>query len=164
MVAVLILGLLATAAALCFGATLRASGARDAIEQIRFVDATARQAAQRFGRGIDIVLDLSAGTLARREAGASGRATYQAALPRGYRIDEVRSARRRFFDGQVTVHCSPLGIIRSYAVRVVGPGLDRWLLVAGLGGDVLFGEEQGDHDAEPLEGTPRDGAPRDNAD
>ena len=60
MMAVLLMALLASAAALSFSEPLRAARAKDAIEMVRFFDETSRQSARRFGRPVRISFNLSA--------------------------------------------------------------------------------------------------------
>src|SRR5256885_12408653 len=90
-VAVLLMALLAAAAALSFAGPLRSSQAAEAVDQVRSIDATSRQFAQRFGRNVQIEFDLTDGTLARREL-PEGKVPFRVTLPRGYRIEPVRNA------------------------------------------------------------------------
>src|SRR5256885_7110087 len=59
MAVVIIMALLATGAALSFARPMRVARARDALHQVRSLDASARQFARRFGRPIEIGFDLS---------------------------------------------------------------------------------------------------------
>jgi prepilin-type N-terminal cleavage/methylation domain-containing protein len=133
MLAVLLMGLLASAAALSFSKPLQAARAQDAAEQIRFFDESCRLAARRFGREVWIVFDLSGGTLSRKEG---GRETYRSQLPHGCRISAIRTSEHRASDGELEIPCSPLGITHTYAVRIDSPASKQWLLVSGLGGTV----------------------------
>jgi prepilin-type N-terminal cleavage/methylation domain-containing protein len=133
MAVVIIMALLATAAALSFARPMRVARARDAVDQVRSLDASARQFARRVGRPIEIVFDLSNGTLARRD---HDEIAFQSSLPRGCRIEEVRSAGQSFSLGEASIQCAPSGMSRTYAVHLLGPELDRWLLFAGLTGQV----------------------------
>jgi prepilin-type N-terminal cleavage/methylation domain-containing protein len=135
MVAVMLLALLATAAALSFAGPLRTSQASEALDQVRSIDATSRQFARRFGRGVQVVFDMTDNTIARREG--DGKIAFRLSLPRGYCVERVRTAAGAdSSSGECVVECSSLGLTRSYAVHVVGPGLDKWLLFAGLSGQV----------------------------
>jgi prepilin-type N-terminal cleavage/methylation domain-containing protein len=133
MAVIIIIALLSTAAALSFSHTLAAARAREAFGQVQSLDASARQFARRWGRTIQIVLDLSNRTLARRERNVN---TFVTSLPSGCRIDEVRMSSRRESVGEVSIECSANGLSRTYAVHVVGPQLDQWLVFAGLSGQV----------------------------
>src|SRR5206468_6481684 len=118
MAVVIIMALLATAAALSFARPMRVARARDAVDQVRSLDASARQFARRFGRPIEIVFDLSNGKLARRERDSIA---FQTSLPRGCHIDEVRSAGQSFSLGEASIPCAASGMSCSYAVHLLGP-------------------------------------------
>jgi prepilin-type N-terminal cleavage/methylation domain-containing protein len=133
MAVVIIMALLATAAALSFARPMRVARARDAVDQVRSLDASARQFARRFGRPIEIVFDLSNGTIARRERDVIA---FQTSLPRGCQIDEVRAGAQSFSLGEASIQCAASGMSRTYAVHLLGPELDQWLIFAGLSGQV----------------------------
>jgi len=133
MAVVIIMALLATAAALSFARPMRVARGRDAVDQVRSLDASARQFARRFGRPIEIVFDLSNGTLARRER---DEIAFQTSLSHGCRIDEVRASGQSFSLGEASIECAGSGMSRTYAVHLVGPELDQWLVFAGLSGQV----------------------------
>ena len=130
---IVILALLSTAAAMSFSRPLQATRARDAVNQICALDASARQAARRFGKPVQIIFDLADHTIQRRERDAI---TFSSALPAGGKIDEIRTSARRESLGEVFIDCSASGMSRTYAVHVVGPQLDRWVLFAGLTGQI----------------------------
>ena len=134
MLAVALLALLTTAAALTFAEPLRRARASEAVDQLRSFDADARHYARRFGRPVRMEFDLSAGTLSRREE-AGARLGQQIVL-RGCAIDRLRTPGGEAFGGSVTIPCSALGVSRTYAVHLVGAGADSWLLVSGLTGEV----------------------------
>jgi prepilin-type N-terminal cleavage/methylation domain-containing protein len=137
LVAIVIMSIIAGAAVFSFKKPLRAARIHDAREQVRYLDRSARQYARRFGRPVDLVFDLSHSTLARRDTnGTAGRITYQSAFPVGYQIESVRTAGRRSTGGEIAVPCSSLGLTNSYALHLIGPGLDEWVLVAGLAGEM----------------------------
>src|SRR2546423_437223 len=110
MAVVIIMALLATAAALSFARPMRVARARDAVDQIQSLDASARQFARRFGKPVEIVFDLSNGTLARRDRDTIA---FQSSLPRGCRIDEVRVAGQSFSLGEASIQCAASGMSRS---------------------------------------------------
>lgn len=132
MLAVLLMALLASAAALSFSQPLKVARAQDAMELVRSVDQTARQISRRFGRPVSISFDLSRDSVARVEGSQQ---TYHAALPHGVRIRQVRTAGRRASDGEISIPCSALGISRTYAVHLSGSGVDQWMLVSGISGE-----------------------------
>ena len=144
MVAVLLLALLASAAALSFSQPIRAARSQDAIDQLRTFDATVRQAAVAAGRATRMVLDLRTGTIARSDGGTE---RYRTTLPPGYRVDQVRIGDRTVDTGQALIDVSPLGISRTYALRLHGPTVDQWLLFAGLSGQLTLVIDESNLDA-----------------
>ena len=141
LVVMVIMSIIAGAAVVSFNKPIRAARIRDAREQVRYLDDSARQYVRRFGRPVQLVFDLTRGTLTRREGDNSTdngarRVTYRSTLPPGYRIETIRTTDRRSSGGEVTIACSPLGLTPSYALHLTGPGLNEWLLVAGLAGEI----------------------------
>ena len=88
-VVIAIMALLTSAAALSFSGPLRATRASDAIRQVQSFDDATRQHAKRFGKDLQIVLDLSRDRLIRRQS-ADGPAMHELQLPHGCRIERVR--------------------------------------------------------------------------
>lgn len=136
MAVLLLLSLLAGAAVVGFAAPLRAARARQAVEQVGASDASARQAARRSGRDVELIIDLSEQQLIRRESREDTRGTLRTSLPAGFRIDQIRTGERVVSAGTISIRCSPQGLSRTYALRLVGPEFDQWLLVAGLSGQM----------------------------
>ena len=166
MLAVVLLALLASAAAMSFTQPLRAARAQDAIELFRSFDETARQSARRFGQPITLTFDFESSTLSRVE---NGSVVYRSRLPHDCRLQEIRTGTRRTSDGEISLPCSTLGITGTYAVRVSGPGFDRWLLFSGLSGestliqnesqlDAIFAATAARPTARGMEDAPRDDA------
>ena len=150
----LLLALLAAGVALSFAGPLRSMRAGDAVERVRAFDATARLAARRSGREVEMTFDGPGNGLSRRDdpdGRDGGVVAYRGALPGGYRVDGVLQATADGPDADRrtsrVVRCSPAGRTRSYAVRVVGPGLDRWLVFAGLSGQVTEARDETDVEA-----------------
>jgi hypothetical protein len=135
MVVIVIMAMLTTAAALSFSGPLRATRASDMIRQVQAFDDVTRQHAKRFGKDLQIVFDLSRGRVIRRQS-AQGPVMQELQLPHECRIERVRVGGKVFDSGEVVLACSNLGLTRSYAAHLVGPGLDRWIVVAGLTGEV----------------------------
>jgi prepilin-type N-terminal cleavage/methylation domain-containing protein len=136
MVAVIIAGLLAGAVTWSFRAPLRRARMAEAIEQVKYLDASSRAFARRFGRNVQIVYDVSEGTLERREGGRAD-ASFHAAVASPFRFQAVRTRGRSEEFGEAAIAVSPLGISQTYAVKIVGPEAQRWVVVTGLGGEIL---------------------------
>ena len=134
MLAVVLLALLTGAAAMTFARPIRNARAQQAIELVCRSDAMARENARRFGRPGRITFDLHDQVI-RRSTGPDH------TLPTGYQIREVRTAERGVVGGEISLDVSSKGLSRSYAVHLIGPGMDRWLLVAGLSGEVSQTDE-----------------------
>jgi prepilin-type N-terminal cleavage/methylation domain-containing protein len=140
-VVIIVMALLATAAALSFARPLRSARASEAIELVRTFDGNARTAARRFGSEIEMRFDLSRKELVRRVIRDDGRRRSEdisrSRLPGGCRVDRMILAGGETRDtGEVVIHCSSGGLSRSYGVHVIGNGPDRWLVVAGLSGQI----------------------------
>jgi prepilin-type N-terminal cleavage/methylation domain-containing protein len=133
MAVIVIMGLLAGVAALTFARPLAASRARNAQDQILSLDSSARQFARRFGRPVEVAFDFATQTIARRER---DEIVFSARLPGGCRIEEIRVNGRDESLGEIAIPISSNAMSQSYAVHLVGQDLDRWLVVAGLSGQV----------------------------
>jgi len=142
MVAILLMALLASAAALSFSGSLRTARSTEALEVLRSFDSAARDVARRTSRETRIVFDFSHDTLSRREGADLENLVGRAQLPSAYRIEELRIPGRSFMEGEAVVDCSALGISRSYAVHLMGPGLDQWVLVAGMTGEMTLEKDE----------------------
>lgn len=139
MAVAVVMALLAGAAALTFTGPLRRATAREAVDRIASFDESCRRYATRFDRDAEMVFSLADGTMALRLVGAARGGPQPARLPSGVRFNRVRVAGERGRNaafGEVSVPCSSLGTGVTYAVELTGPGFDRWLVVAGLGGGV----------------------------
>jgi prepilin-type N-terminal cleavage/methylation domain-containing protein len=135
-VVIAVIGLLAAAVAMSFSAPVAKLRAQDAVQTVRMLDEGARMQARRSGKAVQIVIDLSDRTLARRDA--AGETVFQAQFPSGVEVDRFRSRAKDISSGEAVVTCAPLGLTRTYAVHVRGPGLDQWLLFAGLSGEATL--------------------------
>ncbi|MDB5296724.1 MAG: hypothetical protein JWO31_2707 [Phycisphaerales bacterium] len=157
MVAVLALAaLLATAATVSLKGTRRDAAVDDAAGRWRAYDAAARDLARQSGRPVTLRIRAGgggtgdAGPVARR-LDADGRADLGPPVdlpggPDGVRVDRVLTPPvgadpgagvSAGSGGAVDVPVSARGFGPSYAVRLAGPGgRTRWLLVAGLTGEV----------------------------
>jgi len=133
MVAVIVMGLLCGAVVLTFAGPIRRARMTEAIEQVKYADASARDVARRFGREVELVFDLSASRIERCEQGGP-EATFAANVPPPMRIEAVRTREGETDYGQASVAISPVGLSPTYAVKIAGPEGTRWILVTGLGG------------------------------
>jgi prepilin-type N-terminal cleavage/methylation domain-containing protein len=169
MMTVLLMALLASAAALSFSGPLRSARAADAQDQIRSFDAAARDMARHSHREVRLVFDLSGSTLARREGPELQDLRSRVSLPAGCRVTQLCVAGQSFEDGEAVVDFSSLGIGRSYAIHLSGAGLDRWLLIAGLSGQMTQVQDEVEAQsilgrAAPMAYRSWDGNPRNDAD
>jgi len=144
LIAIVIIALISGALVYGFRKPLDQARITDAVEQFRQVDATARQQARATNRPTAVVFDLTGQTVARRE-GRSPDPAYRTAIPAPLRIDQVRTAAKRYDFGEIAIPCSPAGASETYAVKLVttdSPAgevdspFPRWLVVAGLTGQV----------------------------
>jgi prepilin-type N-terminal cleavage/methylation domain-containing protein len=138
LVAVVLLGIISTAAALTFRSSLQSATATDAIAQIKYLDSSARQRAQRFNQPVELIFDLTNSTLSRREGSKRNDQSFTASLPRGFSIDQINIAGQSTFNGETSLTCSPTGLTPSHAIHLIGPNFDQWLLFAGLSGQLTL--------------------------
>ena len=138
LVVIVLLGMITTAAALTFRSSLQSAASTEAIDQIKYLDTTARQRAVRFNQPVDLIFDLTNSTLARREASKRNDESFISSLPRGFSIDQINIAGQSTFNGEISLTCSPAGLTPSYALHLIGPNFDQWLLFAGLSGQLTL--------------------------
>jgi prepilin-type N-terminal cleavage/methylation domain-containing protein len=138
LIAIVLLGIISTAAALTFRSSLQSATTTDALGQIKYLDSSARQRAGRFNQPVELIFDLTNATLSRREGGKRNDESFTASLPRGFSIDQINIAGQSTFDGEATLTCSPIGLTPSYAIHLIGPNFDQWLLFAGLSGQMTL--------------------------
>ncbi len=140
MLAVLIMALLASAAALSFAAPMRAARAREAFDQLISADRSARQASRDGGRVVRLSFDPSDGAVSRF---LGGKMQFRTRLPSSFQMDGVLIGRRAIRSSIAEVEFSASGFSSTYAVHVIGPGVDRWILFAGLTGQAsVVADEQ----------------------
>ena len=87
--AVVLLGIISTAAALTFRSSLQSASATDAISQIKYLDSTSRQRAVRFNQPVELIFDITNGTISRREGSKRNDQSFTASLPRAFTIDQI---------------------------------------------------------------------------
>ena len=136
--AVVLLGIISTAAALTFRSSLQSASATDAISQIKYLDSTSRQRAVRFNQPVELIFDITNGTISRREGSKRNDQSFTASLPRAFTIDQINIAGQSIFNGEISLTCSPAGLTNSYALHLIGPNFDQWLLFAGLSGQLIL--------------------------
>ena len=136
LIAVVLLGIISTAAALTFRSSLQSASTTDAIEQIKYLDSSARQRAKRFNQPVELIFDVTNSSLSRREGSKRNDESFHASLPRGFSIDQINIAGQSTFNGEISLTCSPTGLTPSYALHLIGPNFDQWLLFAGLSGQM----------------------------
>jgi prepilin-type N-terminal cleavage/methylation domain-containing protein len=134
MVAVTLLALLAAATALTFARPLHRARTLEAVEQIRYLDASTRDLARRSGRPARIVFDLDDNAVSREE-GSARQATYRTALASPIKIGAFRTPGQHDDSGSHTIPVSALALSPSYALKLSTPDGARWLLVSGLSGE-----------------------------
>ena len=161
MVAVLILALVSTAAALSFSHPLDVARLDDACRDVQQFDAATRELARSTGKPVRMTFDLS-GDLVRRQGGRAADAEARFALPTAIQLTEVRVEGEAFATGAVQVDASPLGWTRSYAVRFTARSGERWLLISGVSGQATRLNDVRELDA--IEATANPRSPRHDAD
>ena len=134
MIALIVLALLTAAALLSFSGPVERARMVEAVEQVKYLDASSRDLARRFGRNVQIVFDLSDGTIQRRD-GRGREASFSTHVASPIRIEAVRTLGERKDYGEISIDVSSLGISQTYALKVTGPQGSRWILVSGLGGE-----------------------------
>jgi prepilin-type N-terminal cleavage/methylation domain-containing protein len=137
--AVVILGLLVGLAAWSFAGPLRRARLDQAVEQIRFVDASTRQLARDTGGSFRISIDAERATVGRID---SSNRRADSFLPAGVRIERVWTAS----GGASGVDVSRLGLSESYAVLLGGAKWRRWVFVSGLSGEARVFSDDGSID------------------
>jgi prepilin-type N-terminal cleavage/methylation domain-containing protein len=136
MLAVALMAVLATVAAVSLAGAKRAARMQDVVEQVTAYDRGAREWSRRFDRPTTLAIDLGAGTISQGRTDDSSRAPLR--LPTGFHIQTVRDAENQMTAGQTRIACSPLGQSRSYAILLEGPAhQQQWVLFVGLTGQTL---------------------------
>ena len=136
MAVIVIMALLSAAAALTLSGPIRTQRQAEGVGLIRQLDSSARQAARSRLQRVAIEINLENGRLLRREGGRQAQISFEASLPPGIRIDEVRAAHQAWSDGRAVMTCSPAGMSPTYAVHLSGGDWQQWLLFAGLSGQM----------------------------
>ncbi len=109
----------------------------DALSAVAQFDRVARQQALRLGRPLQLVFDLDDGSLRCRTGTEPDAPARTCRLDHRCRLGAVRLAGRTLSAGQTALWCSERGLTHTYAVAVDTPRGRRWLLLAGLSGQVV---------------------------
>jgi len=136
MLAVLLLAMLTSAAALTFSKPIAIARAGDAIEQLRSFDSTARRAAVAGGQTVRILFQVSTGNIQRRDGADLSNIRYSSALPAGCRFDQIRIGAELLSSGEIPLDISAQGLSRSYALHVISPQTNQWIVFAGMTGEI----------------------------
>jgi prepilin-type N-terminal cleavage/methylation domain-containing protein len=140
MLAVLIMALLASAAALSFAAPLRTARAREALDQLTAADSAARKLSRESGRAVRLSFDPASGVIDRH---FGQQLELREVLPSSIRMQDIFVNLRIYRDTRAEVVFSAAGLSPTYAIHVVGRRVDRWIVFAGLSGEtsVMTDEE-----------------------
>lgn len=136
MVVVLILGILAAAVSLSLAAPRRKARWEDLRGRIGEVDAAARQYAVRHGKSVQLVFDLSGQQLLATTGSEIKDVASGCPMPDGFRLAEVRLADARIDRNSCAIFCSDRGYSPTYGLVLEGDVGRKWLIVAGLSGQV----------------------------
>lgn len=140
----MVMALVAAAVTLSLAATQRRAGAADAVEELIRFDLLARHYARHQGRPVRLAVDLRANRLLRAEDGQDGQ-DKETACPLGasFTLGEVVVAGKHIDQGRTALWVSDRGYSPTYALRLDGPSLRRWILFAGPTGQAsVFDDEK----------------------
>jgi prepilin-type N-terminal cleavage/methylation domain-containing protein len=141
---ILILGIMAGAVTLRMAAPMNQANLNTIVAETGSFDNLARTAARTQGRPVQLVIDL--GEPALRTSGEDGASLGPAyVLPSGYRLAKLYLGDQTFYSGQTAIQCSRLGHTATYGLEIEATnGQRRWLLVAGLTGQMVECENEAD--------------------
>lgn len=123
----------------------RAARAGEAVERIAFTDRLMRSHACNFSLAARIVYDLDRGQVYVETGEHNQDAHFAFEMPPGVKLEEVCLADKTTRRGRVVVESPSHGVTPSYAVRLSTQyGPDRWLMFAGLTGQVTQFEDERD--------------------
>ena len=134
--AVLVLtAVLAGVAAVSLSGPRHRAAVADAVDQLAFADAQVRGGAVSADEPRVLLIDLATGRLSRTAADGAAVVTL-AELPAGVSVSRVMAGSDVIDAGRARVPISAEGRSRSYAVGLSTAAGPRWLVVAGLSGQV----------------------------
>jgi len=132
----LLMAILSLAAVVLLRGAGQTARFEDVVQQFASADSMCRDYSRRFGRDVEFVIDLDAGTLFRHESDAVPARLYT--LPRGFGIAGAWGLEGQVEQGTVRVQVNSGGRAITYGLALSGPeGRKRWILVAGLTGSVV---------------------------
>lgn len=146
MVAVLALaGLLAAAATLSVEGLGRDARMDDVMDRLAEYDQLARASARQAHRPVTLWFNATRGAVerifeARDGEPDAGQAVFH--LPPGFSIERVMAAGGRDPGADLKLAVSEAGRSASYALRIRGAGRVRWILIAGLTGDLTWPKDE----------------------
>lgn len=136
LVVLVITSLLAAAVTFKLWEPLRVATAADVCEQVETFDHWARTRARHSADPVKLVFEVGRGEAMRKEA-IDSTPTQRLRLARGWIIERLWVEGQESSSGEVEIELSACGYTPTYAIRLEGPeGVVRWLIVAGMGGDV----------------------------
>jgi prepilin-type N-terminal cleavage/methylation domain-containing protein len=144
MIAITIMALLVSAAALSFSRPVASMRKREAVETVSRFDEMARQQARKQNAAVQLVFSVPGATLERR---AGGQVVQRMSLAGGFVIDRLRMAGRDVDAENVMIDCSALGLTATYAVHLKGADSEQWMVVAGLSGQVTLVSHENEVDS-----------------
>ena len=154
LIAVLVIaGLLAASVTLKLQGPLARAGLGDLVSELQAFDARSRVLARRHDRSVRVEVDLSRGELRRTDAETRAELGAVLKLPPGYAVARFLLAGEDLGTGRATLPVSRQGRSPSYALCLEdAKGRRRWLLAAGLSGEVtvLDGEDDDESAAEAV--------------
>lgn len=142
----IIVGLLATAAAVSLGGVRQLHEMEDVVDQLALIDRLTREHAERFDEAETLLFDLEAGQVQRLDGEGRVDADRAAAwpLPAGFVFRGVRVQSEDWSTRQVSVAFSAMGTSPTYAIHLVRPSTstETWLIFTGASGQVERVESQ----------------------
>ena len=135
-VVILIMAIVAAAVTIRIQTPMRHARIEDAAGTIGQFDRMTRLAAREQDRPLRMVLGLPARELKRTDE-HGGPAGMPIALPTGVTVEQLLVRGQAASGTQVAISCSSRGLTPTYAMLVSSGGQRRWIVVAGLTGEVV---------------------------
>lgn len=147
----LVLGLLAGMVALSLHGAAERAQLIDAVGAFGQHERLTREIARHGEQPLQMVVHLDAGRVERVHAATQQPRGQPLQLPGRFRFEQLWLAEQRLLAGQIAIPCSRRGYTPSYAVQITdgrqGSGQQRWLVVAGLSGQITeIDDEKGVRD------------------
>ncbi len=155
-VVLLILAISAAAVALRIHEPLGRARLDELVAEIGEFDALTRRYARENDRSVRLLVDLGAGRMGRSDEGGGEELGRSLELPGRARIARLWIGEREIGIGAASIGCSRRGLTPSYAMVLEDEaGRKRWILVAGLSGQVI--ELESDEEVRNVLETLREG-------